>query len=174
MDANKISYKMILTRLAVVLAMLACSFVSVIQSYNIIITYDYGIDMSGLYQTIKWTLPFLMTIIYYALYRIYVGLMRGTLNSRMSLFGRVISTESLRARVDPLMALLALWVALVNVLFMFFPLYKNLLYVLLKEVGALAVSYAIYVQLNKNLEEVYRPIVYWGLQLSLVLLVVLV
>ena len=92
----------------------------------------------------------------------------------MSLFGRVISTESLRARVDPLMALLALWVALVNVLFMFFPLYKNLLYVLLKEVGALAVSYAIYVQLNKNLEEVYRPIVYWGLQLSLVLLVVLV
>ena len=174
MDANKISYKMILTRLAVVLAMLACSFVSVIQSYNIIITYDYGIDMSGLYQTIKWTLPFLMTIVYYALYRIYVGLMRGTLNSRMSLFGRVISTESLRARVDPLMALLALWVALVNVLFMFFPLYKNLLYVLLKEVGALAVSYAIYVQLNKNLEEVYRPIVYWGLQLSLVLLVVLV
>jgi len=174
MDANKISYKMILTRLAVVLAMLACSFVSVIQSYNIIITYDYGIDMSGLYQTIKWTLPFLMTIVYYALYRIYVGLMRGTLNSRMSLFGRVISTESLRARVDPLMALLALWVALVNVLFMLFPLYKNLLYVLLKEVGALAVSYAIYVQLNKNLEEVYRPIVYWGLQLSLVLLVVLV
>ena len=174
MDANKIDYKMILSGLFLVLAMLASSFVSVIQSYNIIIAYDYGVDMSGMYQIIKWTLPFLMTIIYYALYRIYIGLMRGTLNSRMSLFGRVISTESLRARVDPLMAILALWIAVVNVFFMFFPLYKNLLYVFFKEIGAIAISYWIYVKLNKNLEDVYRPVVYWGLQLALVILVVLV
>ena len=175
MDAsNNLSVKQIILRVALFVAMLGCGVVSIFQSFNLLTTYDYGIDMAGMYQTIKWFMPPIIAIIYYALYRIYIGLMRSTLNSRMSIFGRMIDTNALRSMIDPYMIGLALYVALVNVLFMFFPLYKNMLFVLTKLIGVAVFVYLIYIRLNKNLEKIYRPVIFWGLQLPLVILVVLV
>ena len=174
MEENKINYKVIILRVALFIAMLGCGFVSVFQSFNLLITYDYGIDVAGLYQSIKWFMPPIIAIIYYALYRVYVGLMRSALNSRMSMFGRRIDINALRNMIDPYMICLAVYVALVDVLFMLFPLYKNLLFVIVKEIGVAIFAYFTYIRLNKNLETIYRPVVYWGLQMPLVILAVLV
>lgn len=174
MDANNLNYKQIILRVALFLVMLGCGFVSIFQSFNLLVTYDYGIDMAGMYQTIKWFMPPIIAIIYYFLYRIYIGLLRTALNSRMSMFGRMINTDNLRAMIDPLMICLALYVAIIEVVFMLFPLYKNLLFVLCKELGAAGFSFLVYKRLNKNLEDIYKPVVFWGLQLALVILVVLV
>ena len=174
MDANKLDYKQIILRVALFVAMLGCGFVSVFQSFNLLITYDYGIDMAGMYQTIKWFMPPIVAIIYYFLYRVYIGLMRSALNARMSMFGRMIATDNLRAMVDPLMICLALYVALVEVIFMLFPLYKNVFFVIVKEIGVAIFAYCLYLRLNKNLDKIFRPVIFWGLQLALVVLVVLV
>ncbi len=173
MDASKINYKQIIIRVALFLSMLGCGFVSIFQSFNLLITYDYGIDMAGMYQTIKWFMPPIIAVIYYFLYRIYIGLMRSTLNSRMSMFGRMINTDNLRSMIDPLMIGLAIYIALVEVLFMLFPLYKNVFFVPCKEIGVAIFAYLVYRRLNKNLEEIFRPVIFWGLQLSLVILAVL-
>lgn len=174
MPEFKIDYKQIILRVAVFLAMLISSAVSTFQSFNLLLTADYGIDMTSLYSTIRWFMPPIMAIFYYFLYRIYINILRTTLNSKMGVFDRAINTDAVRAIVDPYMIALTLYITLVNVLFMFFPLYENVLKTFLKVVGVGLVIYGVYERLNKNLEKIFRPVIFWGMQLPMILLVILV
>ncbi len=174
MPEFKIDYKQIILRVAVFLAMLISSAVSTFQSFKLLLTADYGIDMASLYSTIRWFMPPIMAIFYYFLYRIYINILRTTLNSKMGVFDRAINTDAVRAIVDPYMIALTLYITFVNVLFMFFPLYENVLKTFLKVVGVGLVIYGVYERLNKNLEKIFRPVVFWGMQLPMILLVILV
>ena len=174
MEENKLNYKTVIIRVALFLAMLATAIVSTWQSFNLLVTMDYGVDISSMYSMVKWMTPPLIAIIYYALYRIYAGLLRSTLNARMAQFNRTITINSLRELIDPCMIVLSIWVALVNVLFMFFPLYKNILLVILKELGAAGAIFWMYQRIQRGLEKLFRPIIFWAMQMPLIILVVLV
>lgn len=161
-------------KIALFASMLISSFVSSFSTFNLITTLDYGIDFSGLYSAFKYTMPILMAIIYYGLYNIYITLMRGSLNSRMTTFHKMISQEGVRYAVDPCMALLSLYIALVQVVFMLFPLYENVLLTILKEIGAAVAMYFIHKRLTSKLEKIFDPVIYWALQFSFIVLVLLV
>ncbi len=173
-DRMKINYKQIVIRLALFLSMLASAIISVFQSFNLLITMDYGMDMSSLYSSVKWFMPPIMAIIYYFLYRIYVTMIRNMLNPKMGTFNRAIDIDSLRNIVDPWIIILALYVSILNVIFMFFPLYENVLFTPLKMIGTAGVIFGMYKRLTRTLEKVLRPVVFWGMQLPLILLVILV
>ena len=100
--------------------------------------------------------------------------MRGSLNSRMGQFNQIISIPSLREIVDPCMIGLSIYVAIIQFIFLLFPLYENVLLTILKEVGAVATMFIIHRRLNKNLDALFSPIIYWSLQFSFAVLVVLV
>ena len=174
MEANKVDYKGIIIRIVLFIAMLFCGYVSMLSSYNLLAAYDFGMDVSNLYSAMRWVMPIVSALLYYVLYRVYVGLLRTTLNSRMGAFGQFINIVSLREIVDPRMALLAVYTGLINLLFLFFPVYRNILPTLLKEIGVAAFAYFTFKRLGKNLDIVYYPIMFWGMQLPLIILVVLV
>ncbi len=174
MEANKVDYKGIIIRVFLFIAMLFCGYVSMLSAYNLLASYDFGMDVSSMYSAMRWVMPLVSATLYYFLYRMYVGLLRTTLNSRMGVFSKLIDVLSLREIVDPRMAILALYVGLVNLLFLFYPVYRNILPTLLKEIGVGLFAYLTFKRLGKNLDKVYNPIMFWGMQLPLVILVVLV
>jgi len=178
MEENKnktnVDIKTILIRAALIVGILFSSFVSVFESFNLIVGVEYAVEIESLYSTIRWLMPIIITLIYYGLYRVYINLMRSTLNSRMGMFSRIIDIKSLRNIVDPFIAILAIYVGLVNIFFMFFPVYKNVWLSIAKLVGTGICCFCIHRRLIKNLEKIFSPIIYWGLQLPFVLLVVLV
>ena len=174
MEGNKLTTKAIIERVVLFLAMLGSAVISTLQSFNLLVTVDYGIDLGGMYTFVKWITPPIMAGIYYALYYVYANLMRSTLNARMAQFDRTIPISALRELIDPAIIALSIWVALVNLLFMFFPLYKNVLLVLLKEIGAAGAIYWMYYRVQQGLDKLFRPIIFWAMQLPLIILVVLV
>ena len=161
-------------KIALFLSMLISSFVSSFSTANLIVAFDYGIDLSSMFSALRYTMPIVLALIYYGLYHVYITLMRGSLNSRMMTFQKVISQDGVRHAVDPCMACLSLYVALVQTLFLFFPLYETILLTILKELGVGVTIYMIHKRLTKNLEKPFSPIIYWGLQFSFVVLVLLV
>ena len=174
MEANKINYKLIITNIALLIAMLFSGVVSMLSSYNLLGSYDFGIDVSAMYSMMRWITPVVGMFIYYALYRVYINLMRSTLNARMGVFNKLIGIVPLREIVDPYMVGLTIYVGLVNLFFLFFPIYRNALLTICKEIGVILYAYLVYRRLGKNLDKVYYPIMFWGMQLPLILLVVLV
>lgn len=174
MEANKVDVKGIILRVVLFIAMIFCGYVSMLSSYNLLASYDFGMDMSEFYPSMRWFMPIVSALLYYVLYRVYVGLLRTTLNARMAVFSKLIDIVSLREIVDPRMAALAIYTGLVNLLFLFFPVYRNIIPTILKEVGVALFAYLTYKRLGKNLDKVYYPIMFWGMQLPLIILVVLV
>ena len=174
MQNAKIEIKQIILKIALFVAMLLSSIVSSISTFNLMATMNYGVDLSGLYTSMQFVFPIILALIYYGLYNVYINLMRGSLNSRMGQFNQIISTPSLRGIVDPCMIGLSIYVAVIQFIFLLFPLYENVLLTILKEVGAVATMFIIHRRLNKNLDALFSPIIYWSLQFSFAVLVVLV
>lgn len=174
MQNDKIDVKQILLKVALFLAMLVSSFISFISTFNLLATMDYGIDISSMYPIMRYTMPIILALIYYGLYHVYISLMRGSLNSRMAQFGKVISLDGLRYLIDPCMIFLALYVAIMQVIFLLFPLYENVLLTITKEVGVIIAIYMMHSRLTKKLDKIFDPVIYWSLQFSFAVLVVLV
>ena len=174
MERDNLNVTLIIMKVALFLSMLLSSFVSSFSTFNLLITMDYGIDLSGMYSAFRYTLPILMALIYYGLYNVYISLMRGSLNSRMMSFEKIISQDGVRHAADPCMAFLSLYIAIVQGLFLLFPLYETVLLTILKEIGAFVAIYFIHRRLTKNLEKVFDPVIFWALQFSFVVLVLLV
>ena len=164
----------IILKIALFVAMLLSSIVSTISSFNLLATLDYGLDLSGLYTSMRFISPILLALIYYGLYNAYINLMRGSLNSKMGQFNHVISIASLRSIVDPCMIALSIYTAAIQFIFLLFPLYENVLLTITKEIGAIATIFLIHKRLNKNIDALFSPIIYWSLQFSFAVLVVLV
>ena len=174
MQNVKVDAKQIILKIALFVAMLISSAVSSVSTFNLVAVMDYGLDLTGLYASMKFIFPIILALIYYGLYNAYINLMRGSLNSKMGQFNHVISIPSLRGIVDPCMICLAIYVAAIQFIFLLFPLYENVLLTILKEIGAVATIYVIHKKLNKNIDALFSPVIYWSLQFSFAVLVVLV
>ena len=174
MENKNVNVIQIVMKTALFVSMLISSFVSSFSTFNLIVTMDYGIDLSSMYSAFRYTMPILMAIIYYGLYHVYITLMRGSLNSRMMSFDKLISQDGVRHEVDPCVTFLTLYIAIVQGLFLLFPLYETVLLTILKEIGAGITIYFIHKRLTKNLEKVFDPVIFWALQFSFVVLVLLV
>ena len=174
MQNANVEVKQIILKIVLFIAMLISSAVSSVSTFNLVAVMDYGVDFSGLFASMKYVFPIILALIYYALYIMYINLMRGSLNAKMGQFNHIISVNSLRGIVDPCIACLAIYVAALQFIFLLFPLYENVLLTTLKELGAIAAIFVIHKRLNKNIDEMFSPIIYWSLQFSFAVLVVLV
>lgn len=142
------------------------------EAYNLLPFYDLGVEVS--FSGFQYYFPFVMALIYYGLYTIYIKMIFNSANGRMSMYGKCLSKENVRALVDPCFILLAVLIGIVEIIFYIYPVWGKMFKTICKEICAFIVIYLMYRQLSRGLEKIYKPIIFKALLMPSILLVVLI